>query len=311
MSESEHSGSISPNSRIRDYIRSNVFGLVAIFIALGGTAAALPGSNSVRSDDIVNGQVRTADIGSGAVRPADLAAGSVGTAAVGDNALSGADIAESTLGIVPSATSATNAGQLDGIDSTGFLTPNSQAGGALTGPFANLAIGNGVVTPAMHAAIPSVVVYFATWGGTGVGTNCDHNIPSGEEGPLRWVNELGFASGAGYAGGCADPASTRLTAPIKGVYQVNAAIFWPANATGVRSLAISQGSNGSLATTRGPAVTVSGEPTFQSVSALAMLNQGASVEILAYQTSGGTLDPPNFDLRTSASMHWVGPGPSF
>jgi hypothetical protein len=37
-------------------------GLVALFVALGGTAVALEGRNSVRSDDIKNGQVRTPDI---------------------------------------------------------------------------------------------------------------------------------------------------------------------------------------------------------------------------------------------------------
>jgi hypothetical protein len=36
--------------------------LVALFAALGGTAVALEGRNSVRSDDIKNGQVRTPDI---------------------------------------------------------------------------------------------------------------------------------------------------------------------------------------------------------------------------------------------------------
>jgi Mg-chelatase subunit ChlI len=36
--------------------------LVALFAALGGTAVALDGRNSVRSDDIKNGQVRKPDI---------------------------------------------------------------------------------------------------------------------------------------------------------------------------------------------------------------------------------------------------------
>jgi hypothetical protein len=41
--------------------------LVALFAALGGTAVALEGRNSVRSDDIKNGQVRKPDIRKGAV----------------------------------------------------------------------------------------------------------------------------------------------------------------------------------------------------------------------------------------------------
>jgi hypothetical protein len=41
--------------------------LVALFAALGGTAVARDGRNSVRSDDIKNGQVRKPDIRKGAV----------------------------------------------------------------------------------------------------------------------------------------------------------------------------------------------------------------------------------------------------
>lgn len=66
------------------YIRSNILGLIAIFIALGGTAVALPGENTVDSRDIQNGQVK------------------------------GVDVAEPTLGIVP------NADRLDGLNSNAF-----------------------------------------------------------------------------------------------------------------------------------------------------------------------------------------------
>jgi hypothetical protein len=44
-----------------------VLALVALFVALGGTAVALEGRNTVHSDDIKNGQVRTPDIRKGAV----------------------------------------------------------------------------------------------------------------------------------------------------------------------------------------------------------------------------------------------------
>ena len=49
-------------------------GLVALFVALGGTAVALEGRNRVLSDDIKNGQVKTPDLHKGAVNPkrADL-----------------------------------------------------------------------------------------------------------------------------------------------------------------------------------------------------------------------------------------------
>ncbi len=115
--------------RIRNHIRSNVVGYVALFFALsGGAAYALDGSNTVFSDDIVDDQVRSVDVRddslpSGGLARADLRTGSVGTsevansslrggdlvdgavdsAKVADESLTGDDVAESTLGQVPSA----------------------------------------------------------------------------------------------------------------------------------------------------------------------------------------------------------------
>src|SRR5436190_16883498 len=54
-----------------------VVAIVALFAALTGTAAALHGHNTVRSDDIKNGQVKSADIGHGQVKTGDLAKGAV------------------------------------------------------------------------------------------------------------------------------------------------------------------------------------------------------------------------------------------
>jgi hypothetical protein len=46
-----------------------VIALVALFVALGGSAMALQGRNTVHSDDIKNGQVKKPDIKKGAVDP--------------------------------------------------------------------------------------------------------------------------------------------------------------------------------------------------------------------------------------------------
>jgi hypothetical protein len=101
--------------RISHHIRSNVYGLVAIFIALGGTAYAidgpLAGQNTVGSSDIINGEVFGADIranqvassdvrddslANGGLTAADLQAGSVGTSEV-DGSLTGDDVADGAL----------------------------------------------------------------------------------------------------------------------------------------------------------------------------------------------------------------------
>jgi hypothetical protein len=54
-----------------------VLGGLALFVALQGTALALPGVNTVDSGDITNGQVKQVDIGTNAVRSRALA--TVGT----------------------------------------------------------------------------------------------------------------------------------------------------------------------------------------------------------------------------------------
>ena len=51
------------SARIRDHIRSNVIGYVALFFALStGSAVALSGSNTVFTDDIVDNHVRSEDV---------------------------------------------------------------------------------------------------------------------------------------------------------------------------------------------------------------------------------------------------------
>ena len=87
------------------HLRRQWIGVLALVIALGtGTTYA---ANTVFSTDIVDGQVKIADIGRGAVATsevlddtatsggltaADLRSGSVGSAEVANNSLSGADL---------------------------------------------------------------------------------------------------------------------------------------------------------------------------------------------------------------------------
>ena len=125
-----------------------VIALIALFVSLGGTAAALSGSNTVFTDDITDNQVYSADVrndtlaGGGLaaadLRPAsvgtsevaadslgaaDLAPSSVGTSEAADNSLTGTDIVESSLGQVPTAGAAgfaLDADALDGLDSTDY-----------------------------------------------------------------------------------------------------------------------------------------------------------------------------------------------
>jgi hypothetical protein len=91
------------SKRIHAHVRSNVVGYIALFcFAIGGTAFAidgpLPGVNQVGSEDIINGEVQTADLGQAGVTVGKLASESVNSAKVVNGSLTGTDIAGDGIG---------------------------------------------------------------------------------------------------------------------------------------------------------------------------------------------------------------------
>jgi hypothetical protein len=101
---------VSVIARLASYLRQHHLALLALFIALGGTAyaATLPRNsvgprqlkkNAVTSKKIKRNAVTTSKIKNGQVTPSD----------VRDDSLTGLEIVETSLGRVPTAASATNA----------------------------------------------------------------------------------------------------------------------------------------------------------------------------------------------------------
>lgn len=102
-----------------------VIALIALFVAMGGTATALQGRNTIFSDDITNGEVKSPDIGTGHVRSPDLQNNGVLSGDLRDGGVTHVDIANA-----PSGSDAVNADTLDGADRSTLLGKNEKAADA-------------------------------------------------------------------------------------------------------------------------------------------------------------------------------------
>jgi hypothetical protein len=103
---------------------------------------------------------------------------------------------------------------------------------------------------------------------------------------------------------------TRLTAPIAGIYQVNATVTFSLNATGVRSLSLYvNGTNvNPVGAMQVPAVTAASFPTL-TAGGLVKLAAGDFVTASVSQNSGSTLEVLGTGSFSGPrfSMYWVGP----
>jgi hypothetical protein len=79
--------------KIRQHIRSNVIGYIALFVALSGTAYA---ANTVGSSDIIDESILSQDIKNGEVKNNDLGTDAVGSGKIVDSAVRSADVADDT-----------------------------------------------------------------------------------------------------------------------------------------------------------------------------------------------------------------------
>ncbi|MEA2292438.1 MAG: hypothetical protein QOE86_77 [Solirubrobacteraceae bacterium] len=118
--------------RLGSYVRRHHVSLLALFVALGGSAyaAATINSASVVDNSLTGADVRGRQAGNGkpftqgTLTGDDIKDASVTGADIFDNSLTGADVLEGSLGKVP------NADRLDGFDSSAFLQTGQQAADA-------------------------------------------------------------------------------------------------------------------------------------------------------------------------------------
>jgi len=98
---------MAPSQRIRRHLQRNAIAYVALFVALSGTAIALPGKNKVKKNDIARGAVvgkaiaadavKQAKIRNGAVIAPKLGPGAVTTPALLDDAVTAPKLAPDSV----------------------------------------------------------------------------------------------------------------------------------------------------------------------------------------------------------------------
>ena len=138
------------SDRIGSHVRSNLIGYIALFcFAMSGTASALDGADTVFSDDIVNGEVKAADIGTGELTSGDILNGTIDRQDLSNGAVGGTDI---LAGAVSSPKVENNS--LTNLD----VSNTNSLGPAEIGPLGTAEIADGTVTGADLA-------------GTGIGDN--------------------------------------------------------------------------------------------------------------------------------------------
>ncbi len=101
----------------------------ALFFALTGSAVALDGSDTVFSDDIVDGEVKTADLDTNAVTRPKLAANAVNTNKILDGQVGVADIGNSAVGIAELVAAAVTTNKI----ADGAVTSSKIANGSILG----------------------------------------------------------------------------------------------------------------------------------------------------------------------------------
>lgn len=102
---------------------------------------------------------------------------------------------------------------------------------------------------------------------------------------------------------CSAP-SPRLFAPRAGVYHLGAAVHWPGNATGARTLSLLV--NGETVVAEETTAAAGSGDTMQTVAATVRLAFDQRVEAVAHQTSGGSLQLAGGADNNYLTVAWVG-----
>jgi hypothetical protein len=168
------------------------------------------------------------------------------------------------------------------------------AGGDLTGSYPNPKLADGAVTPSKLGVIPAARVSLEG----------EFKVPStGSSATLIPFDTVLFDP----AGMFDESAPWILTAPVDGIYEIEASVVWEPNSSGERTLGIATSNPAQPSAAFASQPAASSGATFQRVDTLVHLeaNGWARPELL--QTSGSATEILENEYTPEFSMHYVGP----
>jgi hypothetical protein len=294
-----------------------VLAAISLFISLtGGAYAVSLGRGVVTARSIKTGAVKTAKIADGAVTTVKLADGSVATVKLADGSVATGKLADGSVAtgkIVDSAVTssklAANAvnsgkvadGSLTGLDiASGAITGLNILDGSIgsgdlgTGSVGTSELAAGAVTPAKVATIPTARVRRTS--GQSIATNTTTAIAFNTE---TWDTASLHSTASN---------TSRLTAPIDGVYLITASVLWQGSNVGTRNINIEI--NGIKAVAGGQQTPPDANQFPQSATTVYNLSAGDFAEVEVTQDRGSNLSIDTVsanELSPEFSMTWLGP----